>query len=296
MPGNETDVKSTDDLTKGDNLEVVDPNDSVPGEADQPAPGDPDAIPAPEEGADTQEPGQEEPQETDPRLQEALDKIAELEKRLEPKGEEQEKQEPAPKGPTRLKDMPPEQRQETLKGWGITQSKRKNPDTGEEESYTNMDPEAFVEAVVGRLGMVLDMAKSYADQTIHGNTSEIRFDTVLSSMEKKAGFQDIRQYSEAVRQYLKDRYQPKDHSNPKFIEDGYFWAKGKNLKNAVKKAIQSTDRNKRIVKPASGGAPAPKPSGKLTPETMTNEQRRLAESTFRGMPREQAWKKYCELY
>jgi len=258
--------------------EVVDPN-------------DPDAIPG------DIKPAEEAAPEVDPRDEKIASMeaaIQEMREKLNPKGEEQPKEtQPAPV--VKLKDMNPEQRDATYRSWGL-HLRKFNGEDGKEQTEVNINPEQLVEGIVSRFNMVLQMAQEYTDKMVHGNVSDIRLDSVLSEMEKKPGFTDIRQHSDAIKQFLKENYHPKDHSNPKMIDIAFNYAKGKGLKNAVKKAVQSTDRNKVIVKPAGNGAAPAKETGKLSPATMTNEQRRLAESTFRNMPKEKAWAKYCELY
>jgi hypothetical protein len=223
------------------------------------------------------------------------EKIAALEASIEeikaaqtPKGSEQPKETPS----EQPKDLTPDQWVEAEKGWGF--ARNKNAETGEESLA--IDPRKLLMRISASLDNAVLRAQQYTDKLVHGNVSDIRFDSVMGGMEKKPGFTDIRQYSEAVRGYMKDRYDPKDHSNPKFIEDGYYWAKGKNLKNAVKKAVDSTVRNKTIVKPAGAGSPPSTPKGKLTVAAMTAEQKNIAEQTFRNVPREKAWAEYCKLY
>jgi hypothetical protein len=239
--------------------------------------------------------GEQAPTEESPAVDPRDEKIAALEAKFEEmrlaqeaKGEEKPPV-PASEAP---KEMTPQQWEEAEKGWGFARSK--NPDTGEES--LSIDPKKLLMRISASMDAVVARANEYTDKLVHGNVSDIRFDSVLGGMEKKSGFTDIRQYSEAVKQYLKERYNPKDHSNPRFIEDGYFWAKGKNMKNAVKKAAAGMERNKTIVKPAGAGAPPAAKGGKLTVASMNQEQRHLAEQTFRDMPKEKAWAEYCKLY
>jgi hypothetical protein len=138
-------------------------------------------------------------------------------------------------------------------------------------------------------------AQKYADELVHGNVSDIRFDSLVSSMEKNPAYRDIRQYTEGIDKFISQFFQPKDKSNPKIVEAALIWARGKNMKNAVKKAAAGMERNKIIVKPAvSGATPAPK-GGKLTVAAMSPEQRHIAEQTFRDKPKEVAWAEYCKL-
>ena len=112
-------------------------------------------------------------------------------------------------GDLEKKDAPPEPAKEPTaeewsqheKAWGFFRSKDENGG-----DVISMDPQKVIKTVVSRLGYVLDQAKAYTDQTVHGNVSDIRFDSALSTMAGKAGFQDIRSYSESIKKILDSRY------------------------------------------------------------------------------------------
>lgn len=213
-----------------------------------------------------------------------------LEEKMEPKGEEQkENAAPAQKEPTA------EEWGQFEKAWGFARSK----DEDGNETLA-IDPRKLMDTVTKRLSLAVQMANDYADKLVHGNVSDIRYDSQLSTMASKPEFAGIREYSNAIQEYLKGRYQPKDFGNPKFIADGFWWAKGRNMKNVVKQVKDAKEINKRIVQPSSpsgaGGRRSASQGGRLTPDAMTEEQRQIAHSTFRDMSPAAAEREYARLY
>lgn len=210
-----------------------------------------------------------------------------LEEKLEPKGEEPQENAPAEK-----REPTAEEWQTFEKNWGFARSK----DEDGNETLA-IDPRKLMDTVTKRLSMAVQMANDYADKLVHGNVSDIRYDSQLTTMATKPEFAGIREYSNAIQEYLKGRYQPKDFGNPKFIADGFWWAKGRNMKNVVKQVKDAKEINKRIVQPSSpAGNGRRGVGGRLTPETMTQEQRQIAHSTFRDMSPAAAEREYARLY
>lgn len=174
-------------------------------------------------------------------------KIAELEGRIQPKGQEQDKKEaPAPQ-----RERTPQEWTDIEKTWGFHTSKSKKED-GSEETVLNINPRQFCE----RMNAFGNTIFAEVEKMIHGSTVDMRLETALSDMAKKEP--DIRQYSDAIKEYLNQRYLPKDQSNQKFIQDALWWAKGRGMKNVLKKAEDKRIQNRKIVVPASpnkGGKP-----------------------------------------
>jgi|ERR1051326_1156172 hypothetical protein len=248
---------------------------------------DPESAPpegAPEDGEPAADPADQEPAFVREMRAEIQDLRDQLKTRAEKSAEEVP---PAPQKPPT-----PEEWRDIEKAWGFHRSK----DEGTGEEIINIDPRRLVETFAQRMGYLRDQIYAEIDKRIHGNTSEIRFESTLANLEK-GKYPDIRQFSDAIKKYLNSRYHPSAQSNPEFVEDGYFWAKGKGLKNVVKNLQNARERNMRIVKPSGGpGAPAPKPTGRLSPQSMTAEQKELAKATFRGMPEAKAYEEYCRLF
>jgi hypothetical protein len=210
-----------------------------------------------------------------------------LEEKLEPKGEEPKENAPAEK-----REPTAEEWGQYEKAWGFARSK----DEDGNETLA-IDPRKLMDTVTKRLSMAVQMANDYADKLVHGNVSDIRYDSQLTTMSAKPEFAGIREYSNAIQEYLKGRYQPKDYGNPKFIADGFWWAKGRNMKNVVKQVKDAKEINKRIVQPSSPSGSGKRPAGgRLTPDAMTQEQRQIAHSTFRDMSPAAAEREYARLY
>jgi hypothetical protein len=212
---------------------------------------EPGAEPTPEPGAESEpEPGAEpeilpaeEP--LSPREQAMADRLEKLEKALETKAEPQP--EPAKGG-----GFTPEFSSQLQKDFGFTRVK------GEDgQEVTSISPEQFAKGMFNAMGEVLKMARDHAESLVHGTTSEIRVDSVISDMAVKTP--DIRRYAPQIKEYLKKRYSPKDHSNPDYIMDGYYRAKGMGPTSPA----PASDRSKvRIMTPAPSNRPGKPVAGK----------------------------------
>lgn len=276
------------DHVPGDNTEPnisdqVDPVDGAdPAGGDQPGDGaDPNA------GGDQPDPI-EELRSQNAQLQARLEELSE---KLESKAGDQPDEGEGDKPPAPRAEPTPEEWSKIEKDWGFVRAKDEN-----NLDVVQVDPQKIIKSFVSRMDYLFAEAKKYADSVVHGNTSDIRFDAVLTDMAAKPGFQDIRSYSDAIRKTMNTRYMPKDRSNPKFIEAAYFEAKGRNQKNVLKQVKDGKEIKRTIVRPGQPSGGAPSRGGRLTPETMTAEQKKIAEATFRGVPPQKAYEEYARLY
>jgi hypothetical protein len=114
----------------------------------------------------------------------------------------------------------------------------------------------------------------------------MRFETAVTELEAK--YPDIRKHAAAIKnEYLKKRYQPKDFSNPDFIVDGLYWARGKAGTQAPQ--VASTKKNVRVVMPASANKNG-KPVGSLKPLSPFQKQM-INDGTFKDEKELRAWEK-----
>ena len=93
------------------------------------------------------------------------------------------------------------------------------------KEITGINPDAFAKGMLQFGRDMIRMAKEHAEGLVHGSTSEIRTDSIISDLATKTP--DIRRYTPQIKEYLKKRYAAKDHSNPDFIMDAYYWSKGR---------------------------------------------------------------------
>lgn len=150
-----------------------------------------------------------------------------------------------PKAPEPVQPMTEEKWVEFEKSLGFVRSRSED---GQET--INVNPRTFAQSQREMLAYVLAEAKKYADEQVHGNTSEIKFNAVLEQLSAKTP--DVKNYSKAIQEYLSKRYQAKDRSNPEFMMDGYWWAKAQNRSNTPKPAGGPPPK-RRIVSPARPG-------------------------------------------
>lgn len=149
-----------------------------------------------------------------PYVLELREKLAAMEEKLGARAEAQSPKEPEP---TKLTE---EWFKENEKHWGFQTVK--DEETGKD--VTTFNQRTFLTEQMNFGRWVLAEARKYADQVVHGNVSDIRFEAALADLERK--HPDIRQHATNIKDYLKKRYQPKDMSNPEFMIDGYRWSKG----------------------------------------------------------------------
>lgn len=174
--------------------------------------------------------------------------------------------------------QPEERRERTAEDWqkieeGFGFVASKDPETGAET--LRIDRRKFLGSLDNMFGVLANNLRQEFQNQLFENVNSFRMDSVFGDLEKRQGtpLADVRQYAEAMRQYLKERYHPKDHANPKFIEDAYYWAKGRGAKDMQKKIENGKEINKKVIHPASGGSTGARPAGSLT-----EEERKTAKS------------------
>ncbi len=196
---------------------------------------------------------------------------------------------------TRLKEKPPEQpaapayQEPTPQDWleierGFGFSRGKDETSGQE--FVNIEPRKTIEGMRRMVTAAMaNLEKKFSEQ-LHGNVSDIRFNAVVEDMAGK--HVDIRQHLPEIKEYLK-RYEPQDRSNPKFIEDGLWWARGKKSKAAVAAANDSTRRNVRVVTPANNRGTGKAPGGGAA---LTEAERKMIQDGHFASEKElNDWKK-----
>lgn len=244
---------------------------------EEPTPETPETTPGVTSSEEPTPETPETPAEIDPRDQriQALEEtLAEIREQMKPKGEQPVTQ-PAVTEPTA------EWYEERTRAFGFSSQKVKNAE-GREEEITSLNHRQFVKELMNFGREILGMARQHTDTTLHSNVSDMRFEAILSDMERKTP--DIRKHGAAIKEYLKKRYAPKDQANPDFIMDGYIWARG----NA---AIRGTGPAKpgvkvRVVSPAKPGV---KPAGGTA--LTQGERQMIADGTFKDEAELRAWKK-----
>lgn len=198
VPGMESDNEPTPD---GDGAEPTpDAGEEAADDAGDAGKGEGDQTPAPSD-------------EPPAYVKDLQDRLEKAEKALAVKATDQ----PTPKdqgSPT------PEFFEQMKKDLGLSKTK---DESGQE--ITSLNPDQLTKGLLNFGREILAAAKAHAESMVHGSTSEIRTDAILSELSVKTP--DIRRYTPQIKEYIKARYQPKDFSNPTFIMDGYYWAKGK---------------------------------------------------------------------
>ena len=92
-------------------------------------------------------------------------------------------------------------------------------------------------------------------EEFQGQFSRTDKTTVLGELAKEKEFADIQSYMPGIDEFLK-KLNPSLHGNKDILTDAYYWAKGRGLKKAVAKAVNSNEKNKRIAGPARPASPS----------------------------------------
>ena len=82
-------------------------------------------------------------------------------------------------------------------------------------------------------------------------------DKTVENLSKQKEFANIRQYGKDMDEFLK-KFDPSTHGNEDLIKSAFYYAKGLNSGKAVKRAMNSTEKNRRVA----GTARPASPSGK----------------------------------
>lgn len=230
-----------------------------------------------------EKPGSEKEPDTEGEIDPRDQKIAELNSRLEELNELVEKKfaEKQPEEGERkeeAKPLTPEDKLRITKEFGFA---RKQGEDG--QSYLDVNEWQLIDRITRMVNDGIQIAIQEGQKSIHQNVGDMRFDASVNSL--KTTHPDINQYTDEVRAFLKRRYPPQQHGDPKLIEEAYYYAKGKGIKNIVKKAVDSSRRNAQVVRPAGSSQSRSQGGAK----TLTPEQKELARKS--GMSE----KEYAEL-
>ena len=163
-----------------------------------------------------------------------------------------EEQERAKAEQNKPREMTDQEWGDVEKRWGLIDAV--NKETGEKE--INIIPRRLIDTVIKTIQYGLNQQKDWFDKALHERTNSYQLDSVFSELEKRpnAPVSDVRQYSTAIREYLGKRYHPKDHSNPEYVLDAYYWSKGRGMKDAQKRIENNMEQKKRVIHPAGGGS------------------------------------------
>ena len=99
---------------------------------------------------------------------------------------------------------------------------------------------------------------------------QFKKDSVINGLVQQKEFSDIRTYMNGVNEYL-NKYPKIHHGKEELLKDAYYYAKGKGVKNTVKKIINRDEKNRRVAlstrtrSSGSSGSSSKGTSLKLTP-------------------------------
>lgn len=226
-----------------------------------------------------EKPGTEKEPDTEGEIDPRDQKIAEMNARIEELNELVEKKfaekQPEEEGKREEpKPLTPEDKVRITKEFGFV---RKQGEDG--QSYLDVNEWQLIDRITRMVNDGIQIAIQEGQKSIHQNVGDMRFDASVNSL--KTTHPDISQYTDEIRNFLKRRYPPQQHGDPKLIEEAYYYAKGKGIKNIVKKAVDNSRRNAQVVR-ASGSSSGSRPSGT---KTLTAEQKEIARKS--GMSEEE---------
>lgn len=188
-----------------------------------------------EDGEDTGENEVTEEPVEDPEKSELLAKIAELESKIT-----------APKEPEYREPSPEEQA-----AWPETHG---------------MEYRAW-QAMNGQLSGLGTALKGYVDELFSG----LSVGNAIKSMASNKEFADVSKYESGMTEFLKKEVAPSKRSDPKMLAMAYYHEKGRQASGAVKQAVASKERHKKMGTVNRPSSPSSKPAGaqkqatKLTP-------------------------------
>ncbi len=235
------------------------PGDTPP--ADTPADPDPDAPQ--DTPAEPAAPADEPPA----YVKQIQDQVADLQEKLKARAEPQ----PAEPKPAEIKEPSPEFWEAQKAMLGFTKAKG---DDGNEVVSLNEDK--FIKGVFSLVREGVQQAMRYADQQVHGNVADMRFETTLARLEQKTP--DIRKFSEDIRKFIDTRYKnPQDKSNPDIVMEAYDLVKGRAMRLGKLPAVPARPGG-RVVPPAPAGSRG-KPAA---PSALTAQERAMVASEFGG--------------
>lgn len=108
-----------------------------------------------------------------------------------------------------------------------------------------------VDAITQYMAQVIGSIK----KEFQGHLGQFQKDAVISELAQRKEYADIRSYTPGINEYLK-RFSPQYHGREEILQDAYWYAKGRGMKTALKRAQNSGERNRRIAgegRPAGSG-------------------------------------------
>lgn len=176
-------------------------------------------------------------------------------------------QEQKPKVPEPPRERTEQEWQGIEKNFGITKATRKDDVSGESITEMQIDSRKLLSGISSMMSSAINSVREDVESMMFEQMSPFLLEPVLADYEKRPGdkggpLADIRQFAPQIREYLKDRYHPRDHAKPKYVMDGYWWAKGQQTKEIQKRAAAVNGQKMRIIQPAGGGSAGQTKPGK----------------------------------
>lgn len=136
---------------------------------------------------------------------------------------------------------------------GFIRSKVKNETTGEMEDRMSIDPRKQLEFVSGMMEHGLNALRQEFETMLHDNVSSLRRQDLFGDLEKDPSkeFSDIKQYSKAITDILAD-YPAKNRNDRKLVIKAFYEARGRGLRDVVKKIENKQNLNSRVIHPGGG--------------------------------------------
>lgn len=110
---------------------------------------------------------------------------------------------------------------------------------------------------------ILGLAQSLATY-MKGALSKLEGDSglggMLDQLSKDKSFSNIKSHEKSIRQFLKDNVDPSKWMDKKILGIAYNYAKGLGADQKVKKATNSRELNRKVIKKSSSRGGAPKPA------------------------------------
>ncbi len=114
-------------------------------------------------------------------------------------------------------------------------------------------PRTAIKNVVSRMERVVNHVMAKMDERF----AKFEKGDAIRALSQEKGFNDISRYQKDIDEFL-GRYHPKHHSNPELLKQAVFYARGKNMNSAVRRAAVGAERNRKIAgvaRPASATGP-----------------------------------------
>lgn len=118
--------------------------------------------------------------------------------------------------------------------------------------------QAFNELIGGAVSQVVNTLRT----EIHSELGRFKKDAAIESLSQDPEFADIKSFKKGMDEYLK-RFNPLYHGNEEVLKDAYWNARGRNTKNMVTKAVNSTEKNRRIATTSRPNSPTHRETTKV---------------------------------